>query len=132
MNDIWQQLAAGVIATIGLPFVAWAFSQIRNATAQATSRVSNEALQRLSEIIGVVIIDSGEVFTRLLVDKLDDGKLTPEELSSALDEAAQFAWSLMRNQDKKALAGTDQKLTKEFETILKTRIEAEARRALGN
>ena len=130
----WLTTAVGGVATaFGAAATAWVFSQIRVATTEWRSRIANDALARLSDIVSTVVLDTGEVFTRTLVDALKDGTLSSAELQDALSEAAQFAWSLMRNADKVALAGgTGDAARVDFEGILKARIEAAARQAAVN
>jgi len=130
MNDFWQQ-TIGMIVALGVPLTGWIFARVRKMHAEMTSNLASEALVRLSEIVGTVVLDSTEVFVRDLMEALKDGKLETQEFQDALQESTDFAWSLIRNQDKRVLAGgLDENARKEFEAKLKARIVAGAREAL--
>lgn len=129
MSEFLQTVIGGVVTVFGSTATAWMFARVREALREWRDTTANEALHRLFDIVGVVALDSTEVLTRSLVEALKDGNLTPQELTRALDEAQQVAWSLMRNADKRALAGgIDAAAQHAFKPILRSRIEAEARR----
>lgn len=127
----WMQtLIGGVFTTFGGVATAWAFARLRETVERMNSNEADNALTRLQDIVSTVALDTVEVFSKSLVEALKDGVVEPHELQAALTEASEFAWSLMRNADKKALAGgIDTKAKNQFEDILKHRIDAEARRA---
>ena len=129
MNNVLATIIGAVVTAFGSTATVWLFGTIRGASAQLKDRLANESLRRLHDIIASVVLDTGEVLTRSLVDQLKDGELKAGELQESLDEAAAFAWSLMRNADKAVLAGgTDGLAQEEFTPILKARLEAEARK----
>ena len=129
MTNILATIIGAVVTAFGTTATAWLFGTIRGANVQLKDKLANEALQRLHDIVTSVVFDTGEVLVKSLVESLKDGKLTGVELQGDLDEAAAFAWSLMRNADKEALAGgLDNFAQQEFTPILKARLEAEARK----